>query len=446
MLTSVCPFDRFLGDQRGNIAVIFAIACVPLISGIGCAIDYSEAVRIQSKLQSAADSASVGSISKASAAFIAASTMTSDGPIPVGVTDAANIFNGNISGMQGFSLNSVTPTVVKSGGSVTSTVKFSATVPTTFMHVVGLTSMTVTGTSVSTTSMPVYIDFYLLLDNTPSMGVGATPADVQTMVNNTPDQCAFACHDVANSNNYYKLAKSLGVTTRIDVLRQATQQLMATASSTQTFSNQFRMAIYDFGTSASTAGLSTVFALSSSLSSAQTAAGTIDLMTVNGQNQNNDQDTDFDSIFPAINNVIPAPGNGTLTGPLKYLFFVSDGVADESNSSCLFTMSNPTWGNIAPRCQEPLNVALCTTIKNRGIKIAVLYTTYLALPTNSWYSSWIGPFNVGPYGPSPNSKIAQNMQNCASPGLYFEVSPTQGISDAMNALFKKAVSEAHITN
>jgi hypothetical protein len=37
------------------------------------------------------------------------------------------------------------------------------------------------------------------------------------------------------------------------------------------------------------------------------------------------------------------------------------------------------------------------------------------------------------------------MQSCASPGLYFEVSPTQGISDAMNALFQKAIAEAHLT-
>jgi hypothetical protein len=109
-------------------------------------------------------------------------------------------------------------------------------------------------------------------------------------------------------------------------------------------------------------------------------------------------------------------------------------------------MTNSTWGNLSPRCQEPINTALCTTIKNRGIKIAVLYTTYLQLPTNAWYMSWIDPFNQGPWGPSPNSKIAQNMQSCASPGLYFEVSPTQGISDAMNALFQKAVADARISN
>jgi hypothetical protein len=37
------------------------------------------------------------------------------------------------------------------------------------------------------------------------------------------------------------------------------------------------------------------------------------------------------------------------------------------------------------------------------------------------------------------------MQSCASPGLYFEVSPTQGIAEAMKALFQKAVAQARLT-
>jgi hypothetical protein len=131
---------------------------------------------------------------------------------------------------------------------------------------------------------------------------------------------------------------------------------------------------------------------------------------------------------------------------MKYLFFVSDGVADESNSSCLKTMYNAHWGNQSPRCQSPINPALCTALKNRGIKIAVLYTTYLQLPTNGWYMDWIDPFNQGPFGPSPNSQIAQNMQSCASSGLYFEVSPTQGISDAMTKLFQNAIADARISS
>jgi Flp pilus assembly protein TadG len=440
MLALLDRLSRFAHDKSGNIAIIFALSLVPLVSVVGCAVDYSRANQLRSKLQSAIDAASVGSVSKTSPGFNAAGAMTGDGPIPAGVTDATNIFNANMSGVTGYTLNRMTPVMTKTGSTITSTIQFSADIPTMFLSVMSKTSMTVTGTSTSTANMPLYIDFYLLLDNSPSMGVGATPADVATMVNHTSDSCAFACHDLNDSNNYYKLAKSLGVTTRIDVLRSATQQLMDTAASTQTYSSQFRMALYDFGGSSGSQGLRALFALSSSLSSAKTAAGSIDLMTVNGQNDNGDQDTGFTTILPAINSAISAPGTGTSSAPQKFLFFVSDGVADENNSGCL----KPTSGS--SRCQSPINPALCTTIKNRGVKIAVLYTTYLALPTNSWYMSWIDPFNQGPYGPSPNSQIAQNMSSCASPGLFFEVSPTQGISQAMNALFQKAVADARISS
>src|SRR6188472_3791041 len=122
------------------------------------------------------------------------------------------------------------------------------------------------------------------MDNSPSMGVGATPADVTMMVNNTPDKCAFACHDLSNSNNYYNLAKSLGVTARIDVLRTATQQLMDTATTTRAYSNQFRMAIYTFGAAADKAGLTRIQSLTSNLTTAKTSAAAIDLMTVPYQN------------------------------------------------------------------------------------------------------------------------------------------------------------------
>src|SRR6202158_4070595 len=61
METSVCSRIRsalaeFGLSDRGNIAVIFAIACVPLISFIGAAIDYSRANKARSSMQAALDS------------------------------------------------------------------------------------------------------------------------------------------------------------------------------------------------------------------------------------------------------------------------------------------------------------------------------------------------------------------------------------------------------
>jgi Flp pilus assembly protein TadG len=448
MLSSLArQISRFRRDQRGNILMLFAITIVPVLAGAGAAVDYSRAINVRSRLQAASDAASVASVAQASPAYMAAGTMSSDGTIDVGVRDATNIFTGNTSNLSGYTLTSMTATVAKTSSTVSSTVRFSADVPMMFLGLMGRSTMTVTGTSLAQASMPQYIDFYLLLDNSPSMGVAATPADVTKMVNHTPDQCAFACHDTSNPNSYYNLAKSLGVTTRIDVLRQATQDLMDTANSTATYTNQFRMAIYTFGASEATMGLTPITLLTSNLSTAKSDARNIDLMGVTtpgpshtGNTPTGDQDTNFTTIFPQMDTaIVGTSGSGTSSAPAKFLFFVSDGVADESNSACLKAKSG------SARCQSPIDPALCTALKKR-VKIAVLYTTYLALPTNPWYMSWIDPFNKGPYGPSPNSEIAANIKACASPGFYFEVSPTDGISDAMNALFKKAVADARITN
>jgi hypothetical protein len=389
----------------------------------------------------AADAAAIGSVAKASPAMTAASNMTSDGPVPVGVTEALNIFNAQIVGKSKLWSNvSVDATVTRANGQVTSSVQFTANVATTFMGILGRNSVTVSGTSKAATGLPVFIDFYLVLDNTPSMGVGATTTDINTMVANTPNQCAFACHDLSNPNNYYNLAKSLGVTMRIDVLRTATQKLMDTAAATEIYSDQFRVAIYTFGGTAASAGLMTIAPLTSNLSSAKTLASAIDLMTTPYQNYADDTDTDFNSILTGINTQITGANNdGTSAAqPLKYVFFVSDGVDDHAGGSCSQPTtigSDPQTGKTYVRCQQPLDISKCTTMKSRGIKIAVLYTTYLPLPTNPWYNSWIAPFQ---------SSISANMQSCASPGLYFEVSPSQGISDAMSALFEKAVASAHL--
>ena len=245
------------------------------------------------------------------------------------------------------------------------------------------------------------------------------------MVNNTPDKCAFACHDQSNPNNYYKLAKKLGVQMRIDVVRSATQQLMDTATATETINNQFRAAIYTFGTSCTSLGIDDGQSADLEPVERETAADNIDLMTIPYQGYNNDQCTNYDDVLADMNTAIPTPGSGTTSSsPMKYLFFVTDGVNDANNpTSC----SKPLTGGT--RCQEPIDVSFCKTIKNRGVKIAVLYTTYLPLPTNPWYNTWIAP---------SQNEIGTKMKSCASPDLYFEVSPSQGISDAMNALFKKA--------
>jgi Flp pilus assembly protein TadG len=412
--------SRFRRHDGGSMAAFMGLSAIPIIFAVGAGVDYSTANMVKSKLDAVADAAALAAVDHVAISGTAAAAQTT----------AQSVFNAEAVNLNNVTVNTLNVTVTDGSTGRTAVVAYTATKSNAFLQVMGIPSTTISGSSTAAAGLSTYIDFYLLLDNTPSMGVGATQQDINTMVNNTPDQCAFACHDLNNSNNYYNLAKTLGVTMRINVLTQATQALMTTATSMETLPQQYRMAVYTFGTSAATAALDNVVALTSNLSSAATAVGNIDLMTVNGQNQNNDQDTNYDSIFPAMSSAIPAPGPGTQALPQKVLFFVSDGVADESNAH---NCSEQTVSG--GRCQEPINTALCTAIKNRGVQIAVLYTTYLPLPTNAWYNQYIAPIS---------SSISPAMQACASPGLFFAVSPTQGISQAMTALFQNAVMTARL--
>src|SRR5580692_3724524 len=47
---------RFIGANRGNVAVIFTIAAIPIIGFVGAAIDYSRANMARSSMQAALDS------------------------------------------------------------------------------------------------------------------------------------------------------------------------------------------------------------------------------------------------------------------------------------------------------------------------------------------------------------------------------------------------------
>src|SRR5579871_4536147 len=204
---------RFRKDQRGNIAVIFGIAIIPVISAVGCAVDYSEASRMRAKLQSAADAAAVASISQNSQGWLAASQMSGNGTVATAQTDAMNIFLGNINnaynpgnptpGANLFTLNTppTTAVVTKTGVALTSTITFNATVPTIFMNVVGFKSLTVAGTSSASSSLPMYLDFYVMLDVSGSMGLPSTNAEQTRLAAVNPDDftvypngCTLACH------------------------------------------------------------------------------------------------------------------------------------------------------------------------------------------------------------------------------------------------------------
>ncbi|HYC14528.1 MAG TPA: pilus assembly protein TadG-related protein [Stellaceae bacterium] len=410
------------GSRRGSVIAWFAITTIPLIIAVGVGIDIARAYTVKVRLMAALDDAGLA----------VASTM--DPTIDLNAR-LINYYYGNFAANGIGTATSVTM-VNDPNKANTIDVSGTATVPTLFMQIAGFGNITVGGSAQVTKRSP-NIDFYLLLDSSPSMAIAATQAGINTMVANTSAQggCAFGCHQTnpAADNlgnpggiDNYQLARNLGVTLRIDLLRQATQNLMTTAQNTEaTYNAMYRVGIYTFDVN-----FNTIQTLTSNLTTAQSSAGNIQMLTVyknnwlTSSNNNSDADTNYDTGMNNINNTMPAPGNGTnIAGdtPQEVLFFVTDGVEDE-NVSGTRTMSvmNPSW---------------CTTVKNRGIRIAVLYTVYLPLPTNSFYNAHISSWQ-------PN--IGTTLQTCASPGLYFQVTTDGDISAAMAKLFQQAVQTAYL--
>jgi len=407
--------------------VFMAISMLALGAATGVGVDFARGLNFKSDLQGAVDAAAISG----------ASVYLNAGYATQATTAATNYMTNAVANLP--SNNGVSSSVTLSQTEPwTVTVTASASINSTFN---GLFENTIPVSVTATADGPSNpnINFYLMLDDSPSMAIAATQNGINTMVANTSSQggCAFGCHESnpsadnlgnPNGEDNYQLARNLGVTLRMDNLQTATSNLMSTAQTTSSSNSAtYGVAIYTFDY-----GFNTIQTLTTHMSTAKAAATNIALLEVYDNNcltkacTSGDTDTNYDNAFTSINSIMPAPGNGTNAKgdtPQEVLFLVTDGVEDELGVD----------GN---RIQSLMSTTMCDTIKNRGIRIAVLYTTYYPLPTNSWYNTYISPFQ---------SSIASTMQSCASPGLFFEVDTGGDISAAMAALFQTAVQSAYLS-
>jgi Flp pilus assembly protein TadG len=195
---------NFRFNKRGNVAIICALCAVPLVSAVGCVVDYSMASLIKTKLQAAADAATLATVSINSPIISTAKQMSGNGTISGGSTDAINYFNANLSSAPadtGYSGLTSSATVSKSGQVLTATITFSANVPTYFMKILGYSDLAVSGSSMASYTLPTYINFYLMLDVSGSMSFPSTTAEQNRLIAVNPDNlgeysggCQFACH------------------------------------------------------------------------------------------------------------------------------------------------------------------------------------------------------------------------------------------------------------
>ena len=419
---------RFIANQRGNVSLIAGVAAIPLFIAGGAAIDYERAVNAKTALQASLDSA-VLYASASNSTDYAALTSASRPFLDSNYHDNADATVKSFAITAGDAANKLRATGIVS-------------MNTWFMSIAGIYTMDVKAESQAVyAGGSSYTDVYVLVDNTASMGLAATTADIKAMQNLTGG-CAFACHQLDKpGTDYYALAKNNGVTMRIDSVRNAVKQVIQVAQQQAAKStNKFRFTVYTFGNKMTAQGLTTVVNASTDLPGAITASNAIDLMTIDYPGQNNDTGTDFSKMFTSLSAAVPAQGSGTSWSTSnKIVFFISDGVNDSQMSICNQLMAGSN------RCQEPLDKTNCNSLKSNGVTLATIYTTYLAVTNNNWYNTYVGPYNPGPYSPSTNSLIAKGMQDCSTTGYYQEVGPNDSLSNAISDLFMKAIS-ARLTN
>jgi hypothetical protein len=459
--------------------MIFAFSIVPLLLIGGMAIDYARDATVRGRLVAVADAAVLAAITPAM--MTQSSTVAHDAAVSMFAAQAA-LINGVNYNAQNLTVT-VTDTSGANGISRNVSVAYAASVNNFFGALEHVPQTALNVTSVANISSAPNINFYLMLDSSPSMEIPATTAGITTMVNNTG--CALACHetnfkDGEYTKQYtgwgtidsYTYAKNAQITLRIDNVRDAAQSLVTTANTMMTTNQStYQMAAYTFSdgvkniltmaptTSANIPTMQTAFtAITPPLMSDNgtlasgatytypTSSSNYSTVTLAANTQNDDAGTNFNYALTTLNNAMPTPGQGSnRTGdtPQEVLMIVTDGVDDVSLYNSSYCSTSQVWsysnsyGNFS-RCQQPVNTALCSTIKARGIRIAVLYTTYYPLTSNGWYNSTVAPFI---------NQVASNLQDCASSSsLFYQVSTDGDITAAMRQLFINAITTApHIT-
>lgn len=172
-------------DRRGAVGVVFAFCALPLVAMIGLAIDYAFYIQARSQLNLAIDAAAMhavrvasqdygsgtGAYSSAQAAAAGQAAGQQWFAAQLGTEPVAVINNANLS----------VPVVYTSSPSgFSATASISGTMPLPFGNLFNFTNwqLNSSSTAVITNS---YFELILLLDNSPSMLIGATTADMYKM-------------------------------------------------------------------------------------------------------------------------------------------------------------------------------------------------------------------------------------------------------------------------
>jgi Flp pilus assembly protein TadG len=475
-------WHRFRADRRGTVAIIVGLTIIGLVGTAGLGVDFFNALAAKSRLDLASDAAAIAAINAAQTYITTNSGPPSNQTDPAltsnaivaGKAQALKVFKSN-AGSTASIASTPTVTMTRTGQIINATVSYTAASQNAFGPMFGVSQINMNGNAASSLTMGKYLDFYLLLDVSGSMGIPSTNSEQTRLAAINPDYrnlypggCTIACHFKgppapgykACQNNTgvippanepfvtcqgYNLTRISGnpnalcsqpgtaacIQLRLDAVAYATQQLLATAQAEETIINQYRVGLYPF-----IRHMQQFQTLSANLATTVTTqAGLLTTLIDNGDPSGlGSGGTHFENALPELNTAITTVGNGSgAATPQPFVFLVTDGAQNNQIQT-----GGGAWSG--SNHATTLNTADCSTLKNRGITLSILYVPYVPIqnPTTIWT-------NEDGFANANIPNIPPSLKACASPGFFYTANTPQDINNAMQDMFHQVVALARLT-
>lgn len=435
---SLCLRRNFLREEGGNFALMFAVFGTAAAIMFGVAISFTGLVSARNQINSSADAAVLAAVSGSTmqsgltpSAQIAASTAVAQkffaaGYMPKGVVVAPPTVN-----------------VTESSGIYAATLTYNAQYTLPFGGILGISTLPIQATvaatsSASGNSAPRYVDFYILVDASTSMGIGATLNDITTMQSTAGVGCSVACH----ADGTDTLAHNAGATLRFDVIKNAVLQITNSANNlNSTGQIVIRIGLYSFAT-----GFKTLQDITSDIGNVTTAAQS---MTLQGYDAGTNAAAALAALQQKINAGDPVIGNGSsASSPQVFAILATDAISNSVDNQTPTAWSiSPAFVPFSPNAipdsndaqmdLEGLDPSLCSPIKASGVNMMTLETTYVISPLDLVTGSGVLRYNY--INSTLLGSTTSNMTACAtSPAFALTASAPQDIMNDMQQLFNTA--------
>jgi len=428
--------------KTGSVGIIFALCLIPIVGLVGIGIDLAFRQNAKTTLDAASNAAALAAVTMAQSRLAAGSSQ--DEAYAAGLASAKNIFAANttkIAKRIGSPTTQIDISFDTKKMTIASSVGYGAQLSTTFGQIFGVKTMALARSAgrgdlaTASIAMAKFMEVSFAIDNSQSMGIGATTDDINRLTALTG--CAFGCHfNEGGPASNETIAHNNGIRLRIDAIKDAVKRIITSVKTDQASYSPKResFGLYTLdGQKISDPSLVPVRALTPKPSSNyDQLLGMADNIDLAGYFDGPHGDTNVGAgLRQLVNTVGKSDDGSSAKKPRKFLFVMTDGVEDmpQPDLACRSSVTyDPT------HCSAPFDRKNCDAYKANGVTVAVIYTTYLKVP---FYDMFVQPFA---------DEIVPNLKACASgPDWFAEASDAASIDKAIGQFYQLARTSAVLT-